>query len=991
MEKNTGSRKGRQCPPAPGLLPWLVYPQGKSLKNQIFCSVSEPKRMLFQSIHRRAEHNKHNMVIKSIPELRHRIILGSCYGWLLVLLDWDFSLFDPSTLSTIKFPSLNSIEDPICLGICTLSSPPSNPSCTVFLFDDKVPRIIFCQLNDQQWTVQNYRKQLQNILGNELRWNMRFVAAVAFDSKLYASTSTRRMMIVIEVNDSHHLKITSLGIRRPKWPKNLICGWDFLLESGGEILVAQQLYGERNVNEANTIKVHRLDFSRMTWVEVKSLDDRILFLGRNCSVSCPATETETQGNHIFFTEPEEKSLYSYNIEEASISAYMSWRDKPTPWHRPIWVMPNRRLTGMQAEAKQSDNTMKEEFPCKEDKEGNDGVEDVDQTNANTVNWSDLCFDIFSVVAKHLNLFDYMNFRAACRDFRLAAPPTNWKTASPMLKNHILSPWFMYLKKDDGVCYLGDPAHGNTFKRKNVPEKLSGAEINCSWDGRLLMSKDMESIFFFNPFTGEQGEYPRHEMFSVLGIGFSTSPTSSDCTTLVICSAHGDTGFSFIHSREMTWRYVYQINFLDFTAISNPVFLDTAFYVLGSNGNLGVIKLNMGEGHCDVLAKPERPCNSFYDGYLAECDGELLSVFVGHLGKWVEVFRLNRTAMVWVKIESLGNHMLFVSDSSSISAVAKIPEMENKIYFPRFYGETQNIIFYSLETQRYHSFGYELLLYGVLGTLLPPLPVFFFGPPGILHKYETERVKKEGDVENRLLKKRVDELMGDLESERNVLRSVSLEKDSAKHFLDVHIEEANGLRLKLLERQKSEAKILQELLDLKRKFERLTKEKEGKERSIESLGSDKSSVEKSLAESLQVIEGLKVGVALEKDNALKSFDEEKRNGMVPNSQVLSILKKRKTDTAHPFSVLGISFPCGLTCHICSRQPKMMDIRHCAIYGTWRTVRRIDPPESSAAQCSSDKSEKNNSSINDGTNKKRQRRKTSAAWDEFYLLPVDVDGK
>ncbi|XP_057958784.1 zinc finger BED domain-containing protein RICESLEEPER 3-like [Malania oleifera] len=42
-------------------------------------------------------------------------------------------------------------------------------------------------------------------------------------------------------------------------------------------------------------------------------------------------------------------------------------------------------------------------------------------------------------------------------------------------------------------------------------------------------------------------------------------------------------------------------------------------------------------------------------------------------------------------------------------------------------------------------------------------------------------------------------------------------------------------------------------------------------------------------------------------------------------------------------------------------------------------------------SSDKSEKNSSSINDGTNKKRQRRKTSAAWDEFYLLSIYVDGK
>ncbi|XP_057975239.1 zinc finger BED domain-containing protein DAYSLEEPER-like [Malania oleifera] len=40
---------------------------------------------------------------------------------------------------------------------------------------------------------------------------------------------------------------------------------------------------------------------------------------------------------------------------------------------------------------------------------------------------------------------------------------------------------------------------------------------------------------------------------------------------------------------------------------------------------------------------------------------------------------------------------------------------------------------------------------------------------------------------------------------------------------------------------------------------------------------------------------------------------------------------------------------------------------------------------------DKSEKNSSSINDGTSKKRQHRKTSTTWDEFYLLPIDVDGK
>ncbi|XP_057976643.1 zinc finger BED domain-containing protein DAYSLEEPER-like [Malania oleifera] len=52
---------------------------------------------------------------------------------------------------------------------------------------------------------------------------------------------------------------------------------------------------------------------------------------------------------------------------------------------------------------------------------------------------------------------------------------------------------------------------------------------------------------------------------------------------------------------------------------------------------------------------------------------------------------------------------------------------------------------------------------------------------------------------------------------------------------------------------------------------------------------------------------------------------------------------------------------------------------------------DQPAADQRWSRGDKSEKNSSSINDGTSKKRQRRKTSTAWDEFYLLPIDVDGK
>ncbi|OVA04481.1 Protein of unknown function DUF295 [Macleaya cordata] len=65
-------------------------------------------------------------------------------------------------------------------------------------------------------------------------------------------------------------------------------------------------------------------------------------------------------------------------------------------------------------------------------------------------------------------------------------------------------------------------------------------------------------------------------------------------------------------------------------------------------------------------------------------------------------RLDFSKMVWVKVESLGKHMLFISNTSSLSAIAPDSRMENKIYFARLHGE--EILFYSLDTGSYHCLG-----------------------------------------------------------------------------------------------------------------------------------------------------------------------------------------------------------------------------------------------------------------------------------------------
>lgn len=78
----------------------------------------------------------------------------------------------------------------------------------------------------------------------------------------------------------------------------------------------------------------------------------------------------------------------------------------------------------------------------------------------------------------------------------------------------------------------------------------------------------------------------------------------------------------------------------------------------------------------------------------------MAVVVGHMGKWVDVFRWDRETEGWNKVESLGNWTIFINSSSScFSTEARRPEMGNKIYFPRFYGGC--VVFYSMEKKKWH--------------------------------------------------------------------------------------------------------------------------------------------------------------------------------------------------------------------------------------------------------------------------------------------------
>ncbi|CAL1407346.1 unnamed protein product [Linum trigynum] len=89
--------------------------------------------------------------------------------------------------------------------------------------------------------------------------------------------------------------------------------------------------------------------------------------------------------------------------------------------------------------------------------------------------------------------------------------------------------------------------------------------------------------------------------------------------------------------------------------------------------------------------------------LIECEGKLLSVCTGHIGKPLEVYEMNQESMAWEDVGSLDDTMLFLSYTCLLSATSgvQISGLGNKVFLDRFSGKDG--VFYSLKTRKFHTF------------------------------------------------------------------------------------------------------------------------------------------------------------------------------------------------------------------------------------------------------------------------------------------------
>ncbi|XP_015875258.3 uncharacterized protein LOC107412071 [Ziziphus jujuba] len=139
------------------------------------------------------------------------------------------------------------------------------------------------------------------------------------------------------------------------------------------------------------------------------------------------------------------------------------------------------------------------------------------------------------------------------------------------------------------------------------------------------------------------------------------------------------------------------------------------------------------------------------------------------------------------------------------------------------------------------------------------------------KVEIERVKSERDAEIGYLKREVNELVSSLESERDRLSLVCLERDAIRRDYDGLVAETDGFREKAMELEKREGSLKAEVKNLKTQCAGLMEEKEESQRAVEALMREKDLAQRNLVERESVIENLKrdiEGIVREKNEIEK---------------------------------------------------------------------------------------------------------------------------
>ncbi|RZC89738.1 hypothetical protein C5167_035733, partial [Papaver somniferum] len=319
--------------------------------------------------------------------------------------------------------------------------------------------LAFCRPGDKQWRT----KVLFVTSPDDYSFRLSIESLLCFRGELYAfceADFARNWVIKIDVQklwqhvvdnkQTQYIRLINIAHADFTWiggGEEFSRFMEHWVESGDEIFKVHLNCSPRGFKKVASTHIFKLDFSSMTWVLLKTLDDHVLFLcintdtleSRKCystsTACCSAADMGLERGCLFYTLLEDQTLYTFEVEDNATTIIMPCLKLPTPWFLPTWIMMpttvkskhvagrRRRITDLLVSQDTTAANTEEEDMSRLSNSGGEleALKQLDLLNSN---------DISEAIARFLHPVDYNHFRLACKQNSVLLPALNRTSAIP---------------------------------------------------------------------------------------------------------------------------------------------------------------------------------------------------------------------------------------------------------------------------------------------------------------------------------------------------------------------------------------------------------------------------------------------------------------------------------------------------------------------------------------------------------------------------------
>jgi hypothetical protein len=380
-----------------------------------------------------------------------------------------------------------------------------------------------------------------------------------------------------------------------------------------------------------------------------------------------------------------------------------------------------------------------------------------------VDWTQLPRELVESIADKLTIYaDYLQFRAVCHSWRSSVPNTP-RHLPPQL------PWLMLpLVQSNRSHRAFFDLSARKLHHLQLLEATSHRKRSCgSSHGWLVILDESPAVLLLNPLTRARFHLPPLSAFpnivsfnySEVGMEYALRAVSGEIyrrslremrdtfiKKVVLSSAPLNNNFialailnyyhllAYCKNGDRSWSFIHGANFF----CEDVIYYNDLFYAVDKNGAIAVCDVNGASPRVSVIRPPLQ-----LDGdmqYLVNSgDDELLLVtryvdlqyddidpyapIVFYKTMRFEVFKMNWSEPLWERVTSLGDRMLFIGESTSMSFLAS-----------NFRGCLGNCIYFTDDCEFYDgSFGdYDLGIFKLWDGSIEPLPCYPRNPDSQTH-------------------------------------------------------------------------------------------------------------------------------------------------------------------------------------------------------------------------------------------------------------------